>query len=304
MIRIILWSSPSELSYTCYKGVKGGTGLELIFTSIKDAIRLKIYLSANGIKEKLNESQGQFNYTFDVHSEKKDRYVKSLIHFIKEVKRNEWLNNTLLQTYHYENEDERSQIIDIASQMFSGVRSDLTDLVEKENEDLLLDQAVRDLLNFEGTVSFHSFSRFRLKPYYEQVGKYLEVAIDEYKMEQEYQMFVHTLRDYLSNRNTRKNTIHLNIENSIRFFDENVQEIASQDLKEMIDQRLLANHPIYVDSAVIAPLLSIAPEKIYLYTFDDDQALVRTLCNIFEERISIATPAHFKVLKEAYTNKP
>lgn len=304
MIRIIPWSSPSEFSYICYKVVKGGTGLELIFTSIKDAIRLKLYLSANGIKEKLNESQGQFNYTFDVHADKKDRYIKSLTHFINEVKRNEWLNETLLQTYHYENEDERSQIIDIASQMFSGVRSDLTDLVQKENEKQLLNLAIKDLLNYDGAVLFDSFSRFRLKPYYEQVGKYLEVAIDEYKMEQEYQMFIHMLRDYLENRSSRKQTIHLEMNNSIRFFDENIREITNQDLKKMIDQRLLANHPIYVDSAVIAPLLSIAPEKIYLYTFDEDQALVRTLRNIFEERISILSSSHFDKLKKAYINKP
>lgn len=31
----------------------------------------------------------------------------------------------------------------------------------------------------------------------------------------------------------------------------------------MIDRKLLFNHPVYVDSATIAPLLSIAPATIF-----------------------------------------
>lgn len=55
----------------------------------------------------------------------------------------------------------------------------------------------------------------------------------------------------------------------------------------MIDRKLLVNHPVYVDSASIAPLLSIAPTTIFLYTKDPEEALVRTIKNIFEERVSI-----------------
>lgn len=55
----------------------------------------------------------------------------------------------------------------------------------------------------------------------------------------------------------------------------------------MIDRKLLFNHPVYVDSATIAPLLSIAPATIFLYTEEPDQPLIRTIVNIFEERVSI-----------------
>ncbi|MBS4176078.1 putative sporulation protein YtxC [Lederbergia citrea] len=278
--------------------------MELIFSSIKDAIRLKFFLTANGLGETLMENQGQFMYRFSTDHAKNDRYVKALTYFIKEIKRNEWLNDKLLHTYHYENEDERSHIIDIATDMFAGVRKDLAELAGNINENQVIGLAVKDLLSFGGAVLFESFSRFRLKPYYEHVGKYLEIAIDEYKMEQEYQMFVNMLRDYLQNRTPRLSTVHIYLDKTAMFYDENVQEIAHHDLKELIDQRLLANHPIYVDSAVIAPLLSIAPEKIYLYTFEEEQALVRTLRNIFEERISILSPANLHELKKSYTNKP
>ncbi|MFK4997499.1 hypothetical protein ACI2OX_08035 [Bacillus sp. N9] len=55
---------------------------------------------------------------------------------------------------------------------------------------------------------------------------------------------------------------------------------------------------------MIAPLLSIAAIKVYVYTEKADQPLVRTLCNIFEERISVLTPTHFYILEKAYVDKP
>lgn len=273
--------------------------MDLVFTSIKDAIRLKFFLSANGLKERLEDSHGQFIYKFSADRKKRKRYVKALTYYIKDAKRNEWLDHVLKETYHYENEDERSNIVEITTQMFNGMRKDLTELAGEVNEKELICPAVEDLLNYGGAVSFDSFSRFRLKSYYEQVGKYLEVAIDEYKMEQEYQMFVNMLRDYLKNRGERKSVVHLYLDGLPRFYDEQVKRISDDELKQMLDQRLLANHPVYVDSAVIAPLLSMAPRKIYLYTSKEDQPLIRTLTNIFEERISLLSPEHLDALIKA-----
>ncbi|MFK4997498.1 sporulation protein YtxC [Bacillus sp. N9] len=154
------------------------------------------------------------------------------------MKRNEWLNDTLRLKFHYENEDERNHIIEIATQMFSGARHDLSELAGVIDESELIKDAVSDLLSFVGAVSFESFSRFRLKPYYEQVEKYLEVAIDEYKMEQEYQTFVQMLRDYLKSRTARMEIVHLLLNKTPRFYDEQFHELTNDEMKEMLDQRL------------------------------------------------------------------
>lgn len=294
----IHWSSPSTFSYICIKAEKGGTGLELIFASIKDAIRLRIYLSANGLHDSIQESKGQFMYSFQPNFMKKDRYIQAITSFIQEVKRNEWVNDTLQKTYHYENELERSHILDIINEMFSGKRKDLIDYAGPINENKLLKSAVEDLINYEGTVLFQSFMRFRLKHYFEQVNQYLDIAIDEYKMEQEYQMFINMLRNYLKDRKPKLSTIHLHIDHESTFYDEKIRMMENVEIKKMLDQRLLANHPVYVDSTIIAPLLSIAPQKIYLYTDNEDQPLVRTLHNIFEERLSVLSTNHIHTLNK------
>lgn len=44
---------------------------------------------------------------------------------------------------------------------------------------------------------------------------------------------------------------------------------------------------MYIDSHLLAPLVSIAPEKIDLYTEDREHAMVQTIQNIFQERVRI-----------------
>lgn len=82
-------------------------------------------------------------------------------------------------------------------------------------------------------------------------------------------------------------TLHLLFDEEITFFTGQFKEIKRGELMRMIDRKLLVNHPVYVDSASIAPLLSIAPTTIYLYTKNPEEPLVRTIKNIFEERVMI-----------------
>ena len=71
------------------------------------------------------------------------------------------------------------------------------------------------------------------------------------------------------------------------FYNQQFAEMKRSELFRSIDRKLLVNHPVYVDSGSIAPLLSIAPDTIYLYTDDSHQPLVRTIINLFEERVKV-----------------
>ncbi|MBO0992303.1 putative sporulation protein YtxC [Bacillus sp. SD088] len=275
--------------------------MELMFKSIKEAIRLKSFLATNGLQDSFQEKRGRFIYSFQSIDTNKDQYVSALIQYIQTVKRNEWLDQVLQKKYKYESENERHDMIEIVSEMFEGKRKELTALIGVVKEEALLRAAVVDLLDFKGAVAFDSFLRFRLREYFKQVTAYLGIAIDEYKMEQDYQVFVQTLRDYLHGRHTRQSIIHLILDRPETFYDQHLKKMKQEEIQGLLDPRLLSNHPVYVDSAVIAPLLSMAPNKVFLYTKDEDQPLVRTLKNIFEERMTIFSTNYFYDLSEAYT---
>ncbi|EIJ79218.1 hypothetical protein PB1_16714 [Bacillus methanolicus PB1] len=267
--------------------------IEIIFQNNEDASNLhkalQLHLSSEAKKKiLLFEDRHIVKVSINSHSNDTLRAIKTAFYeFITYTKRDEWLRTIIAEHYYFEDPEEQQQILDIIHSIFEGKREELDFFFKDTDLDTMLihamDQVFRENLSF----SFDSFVKFRLRPFLEILEKYVQVSIDEYKMEQEYQIFIHTLREYLEMKRSKISHLHLLIDDGITFFDEKYDEIKRGDLARMIDRKLLFNHPVYVDSATIAPLLSIAPATIFLYTEEPDQPLIRTIVNIFEERVSI-----------------
>lgn len=260
--------------------------MDIVFFSKNEAIQLQTFFCKHGFDKPFAKKQGFFVFSFP----EKDLYTDMFVHFIIHVKRGEFLHKILSERFYYENRDEREQIIEIVSAMCNGKREELISLTGRMDEFDIVRKEVVSFFESSGAVFFDSLFTFRLKEYQQTLISFLNVAIEEYRMEQEYQMFVNMLRNYLKDRDSRQKIVHLAIDEEITFYDENFQSMEKEQVMKMVDRRLLANHPVYIDSAVIAPLLSMAPEKIIVYTSYEEKPLVRTLANIFEERMTILPP--------------
>ncbi|WP_043934144.1 putative sporulation protein YtxC [Bacillus sp. EB01] len=205
--------------------------------------------------------------------------------FIMIVKLDEWFRDIVRDTYFFRDQAEEQHITDIMYSILDGERQDLTVFIEQPFPGEQVRKSIDEIIGAEALLSFDSITKFRLRPVFEYLRELAAVAIDEYKMEQEYQVFIESLRAFLAGRPPKIDEIHLLAKDGVTFYDVNMQEVKKAELAKMIDRKLLINHPIYVDSVAIAPLLSLAPKKIVLYTEDQDEPLVRTLANIFEERV-------------------
>ncbi|MEH7303769.1 sporulation protein YtxC [Neobacillus drentensis] len=215
--------------------------------------------------------------------------------FITNIKRDDWFREILKNQYFYDDLEEQQQIIEIIYSILEGQREDLTVFLKDSNEETNIKAAIEYIFQDNISFSFDSFLKFRLRPYLQSLESYVEIAIDEYKLEQEYQIFVQMLREFLLKREPKIDLLHLLFDEEITFYNDQFVEMKRAELTRLIDRKLLVNHPVYVDSASIAPLLSIAPTTIFLYTKDPDEPLVRTIKNIFEERVTIKS---FEALRE------
>jgi putative sporulation protein YtxC len=212
--------------------------------------------------------------------------------FIVKTKSDDWLRQIISEQFYFEDIDEQQHILEIIYSIIDGENTELAELIDDQIEKFVVKDAVSDLLQDSNIAfSFDAFVKFRLRGYVEKLMKYVEIAIDEYKMEQEYQVFIQTLREFLYSRQEKVHQLHLVYDEEPIFFNEDFEEIKKADISRMIDRKLLSNHPVYVDSVTIAPLLSIAPKQIYLYTSNSEEPLIRTIKNIFEERV-IVKPIH------------
>jgi len=226
--------------------------------------------------------------------------IPGITKFIVKFVEDRWILSMITNLFYYKDNEEQQQILQLAHSFIDGERCDYRSgrqpVVPREK---LIEEALLEFLDDGISFLFESFLKFRLKKYSDRLLHYIELAIDEYKLEQEYQNFIQTLRDFLATREPKLENIHLLHEDTaFIFYDENYCEISGNDLKRLIDRTLIVSQPMYIDSSVLAPLVSIAPRKIYLYTGDSDYGMVQTIQNVFQERVALHEPNVFRKSKE------
>jgi putative sporulation protein YtxC len=215
--------------------------------------------------------------------------IPAITRFILRFVEDRLLLSIISGTFYFQDKEEQQQILQLAHSFLDGERYDYRKgkqpFVSRET---LIREALEQFLKDGLSFSFSSFITFRLKSYMERLQHYVELAIDEYKLEQEYQNFVQTLRDCVAARPPKLSQIHLvHQPPSFLFYDEKLREITAGELKQWIDRNLIVSQPMYIDSSVLAPLVSIAPDTIYLYTDHIDDGMVQTIQNVFQERIRL-----------------
>ncbi|HZG60782.1 MAG TPA: putative sporulation protein YtxC [Anoxybacillus sp.] len=268
---------------------------------------IKIYFEQTNDAEKLfavlkaykNEPSLCFTYDGDkritIHIDKKAMemiqtiVIPAMTNFITRFIEDRLLLSIIFHDFHYKNVEEQQQILQLAHSFIDGERYDYRNGKQQtESREAFIKQALTEFLSDDISFSFESFLYFRLRKYKERLLHYVELAIDEYKLEQEYQNFIQTLRDCLVSRPAKLSIIHLlHKESTFTFYDEYFCEISAKELRKLIDRTLIINQPMYIDSSVLAPLVSIAPKTIYLYTGNSDDGMVQTIQNIFQERLKL-----------------
>lgn len=268
--------------------------IDILFSSRLDALKWKEISKKHHVKVELQ--QKRFS-TFIRHPQE-DPISASIctvfIEFILEWKRVQWAKEILETVYLYKDVEESQRILEIVCDMFSGERKELIRLLEEFPEVPFLQESFQSLQDEQPQVHFDGFAKFRLKPFMDRIGRYVEVAIDEFKMEQEYQVFIHMLREFLQTKEQQISLLRVYLHGSEPiFYNERFQRFQHDDLLKIMDKRLLINRPLTVDSFTLLPLLSLAPRNILLYTDEMETGLSRTIQNIFEERVIVLPARQF-----------
>ncbi|SFC56890.1 putative sporulation protein YtxC [Bacillus sp. OV322] len=201
------------------------------------------------------------------------------------------LEDIVTKKFFFQEREEVEAITDIAHSIIEGdKKKHKKSLFGKEKA--ILEEGLRTILLEKDTFSFNSFATFRLKSFYDTLLHYAGLAIDEYKLEQDYQNFIASLRDMLNERQPKTGIIHLLHDNGFHFYNDKCMKMDKQEVYRLIDRKLMSEkNPFYIDSSVLAPLISIAPSSLHLYTNESEDGLIRTISRIFEER-TVIKPLH------------
>ena len=209
-------------------------------------------------------------------------FREAFLAFIRTDMMHVWLGRILEEDFHYSDKTEREHIIEITASVMHGDNPKneafWNELKYKIHHGLI------SLFEKKVSFSFPSFLTFRMKGIMEKLMAYAETGIDEYKMEQEYQGFIHILRSHMLRMDHKMERLHLKHRQTFEFFGDTLEILTRDHLSGFIDRKLYSEYPMYIDSHVLAPLISIAPKQLYIYSDEEQHPLVVTIQRIFEER--------------------
>ncbi|WP_070121823.1 sporulation protein YtxC [Bacillus marinisedimentorum] len=219
--------------------------------------------------------------------------IPSIAEFIIQAYEESWMAEIIEQTFLFKSFEEQEQIVAIARSIIAGEKKDIPirGIPAGKDRTVFIHDALDKIFADTPSFSFESFVRFRLRDYRERLRKYVEAAIDEYKMEQEYQDFIENARRYVGCKQAAAAVVHLIHGQKVLFFDSEWKPIRQADVLDPVEEQFIRDQHLDPAAFVIAPLLSLVPRKIILYTEQIDHGIVRTVQNIFEERVVIL-PRH------------
>lgn len=294
------------MPYICTRNAaKGGVALitikfsnridcEAIYTCMQEHIQASEYEAVFGISVRRLRSKQLV--ILSGHDRATHTYVFQPM-FAKVIKKyiitryeHEWIHELLEKTFFYSDSEERNAISSLCYLIMNGKKSDLPNLNELPSRQRMIEEATHSLVvegfNNEFEFNFDAFLQFRLKDYRECLRRYLEVAIDEYKLEQEYQSFIEHLREFLNRRQPVIKKMIVLYNKKPVFYDQNFQLIDQENIASAMRSSSFFFSNAMIESSLLQPLLALAPTQIKLFSDLGESGILYTLKNIFQERIT------------------
>lgn len=147
-----------------------------------------------------------------------------------------------------------------------------------------------EYLECHAELNLQGFLRFRLKDYMSELKEMIDYAIDEMILDRQYQEFVSVLKYFVSHQEIKTPAVHI-------IHDDHRQSAILNEKMEPLEMNDLDDHfvleclerDLNLEDLLISTLLNVSPRKIYVHTRDSSNPVVRTVKQIFEDRVIICT---------------
>lgn len=271
---------------------EGDVGLqEIYFGSNKEVISFCDYLFANTKKVDLhwqtdekwgNRLQINYELTDDTQA---DAVAKSLADVYVKHRLAKTTAGLVETVYYYTNRDEIDQIVELTQWLFNGEDNDSRQVCQDLNMKAFLQELFRTNITGKQTIHYDSIVQFRMQDFKGTLIELIGLAIDEFKREEEHQAFINMLREYITKKESNYRIVHVLQGKTFTFFKSNGEKFTNLELKQ-----LMQSDPLYIvgldaHEANLAPLVAMAPRKIYIYGDYPSEPKTLTIINIFQERV-------------------
>lgn len=152
----------------------------------------------------------------------------------------------------------------------------------------IITSSLFDYFSTNKNVNITGFINFRLNTYIRYIDSIVDLCVNKFLIEKEYQEYINLLKLYISTKPTNYNTLHLIYQktNSI-ILDENNNVLNINN--EKINTKYLSDVSFNSNDYILDFLLSNIPNKLYVHLLETEDEFTHTLKQIFYDRIKLCT---------------
>lgn len=244
------------------------------------------------INQQENETIIQINYedsSVNFYDSFHPLLVSVLTNHVISTREEGWLVEIIENVFYFKDEEEQNQILTIARSILAGDREEIPNHKQYLQKEHYIYEAFAKGIDEETVFYYDPFLTFRLKKYGEMLIECVQLAIDEYFLEQEYQNLIEGLRFYLKTMPTKIKVVHLVYSNKFTFYNDQYRVISREERTLYLDEKIVFEGNLDIDEIVVSPLVSMNPEVVFIYVDDEhrDHAVIVTLQAVFQEKLKI-----------------
>lgn len=204
-----------------------------------------------------------------------------LTDFIVECQVEPYFDEILAQSYYYFPCHERQDILGFAKHNYDR---------DKENENSRavyseIKSQVTDYIRQNDYLNIHGLIIFRLKLWREYLGKKIDLAVDDFLMEKEYQEFIKLLKYFVEMQEPKINQVNVTLDKDGKFCLLNLNYERIEDSGD--DEWERVNEESSQEDLLVSTLITVAPHQIVLHkpVYTQYPRATDTLRHVFEKRV-------------------
>ena len=222
-------------------------------------------------------------YTDRNYEKLKEKLVCHISDIIIEKHEDRWLNKIIKSSYKYLTPDERRSIIGI-------IKKEKTPGNTAEKK-AYIEEKLREFMPYTGTIMVDGFINFRLYDYKKRLAHEVEMAVDSFWAQREYEEFIKLIRYFIETQKQREEVVHVFPKENGTYIlcNKKFKEITAQSDEEIAI--LLEEEGLNFDDLMLSTLITLAPEKIIIHNREimKNVQLADTITQIFRDNALFCT---------------
>lgn len=135
-------------------------------------------------------------------------------------------------------------------------------------------------------VIFDGFVNFRLKSYLKELDSVVDMCVNKFIIDREYNEFINLLKTYINTTPNSTDVIHLIYKNEESILLDSNKNLI-QFSTDLISQKYISDITFSSNDYALNTLLTLLPRKLFIHIIDNEDDFISTLKLIFDNHVYI-----------------